>query len=142
MRFLICRICLALLVICATSASSFAKYLCAINEVYRCVAVAGCTRVSPRDANLAGVMVLDVQKKQLSLTTIDGTSMTDIVDNITITDNAVLLYGTGKRKTDRTFSAAISLKTGNISAGLSTLDSSFAMSGTCSAEPHAEIEGK
>ena len=33
-----------------------------INEVYECVTVTGCSRVSLEDANVAGIMVLDVEK--------------------------------------------------------------------------------
>jgi hypothetical protein len=135
MRLLICQTCFSLVAICATSAPSFGNYLCAVNEVYECVAVAGCKRVSPSDANLAGVMVLDVQKKQLSLAPLGGVPRTDDVESLTVTDDAILLYGTGKRKADRTFSAVVSLKTGKLSAGVSTLDSSFALTGTCSSEP-------
>jgi hypothetical protein len=138
MPFAIYGICLGLALLCATSTTSFAKYLCAINEVYQCVAVAGCKRVAPGEANLAGVMVLDVQKKQLSLAPLGGMPRTDKIDFLKQTDDAVLFYGTGKRMADRTFSAVISLKTGNLSAGLSTLDSSFALLGTCSAEPQFE----
>jgi hypothetical protein len=135
MRLLIYKTCLSLAALCATSAASFGNYLCAINEVYECAAVAGCKRVSPSDANLAGVMVLDVQKKQLSLAPLGGAPRADNVETITVTDDAILLYGTGKQKADRTFSAVISLKTGNLSAGVSTLDSSFALVGTCSSAP-------
>ena len=128
---------LALAVLCVTSATSFAEtsYLCAINEVYECVAVAGCKRVSPKNANLAGVMVLDVEKKQLRLAPLGGRSRTDDIESLTVTDDGILLYGLGKREADRTWSAVISLKTGNLSGGISTLRSSFAFSGTCSSKP-------
>jgi hypothetical protein len=128
---------LGLAVLCVTSATSFAEksYLCAINEVYECVAVTGCKRVSPEAANLAGVMVLDVEKKQLSLAPLGGAPRTDEIESLTVTDEAILLYGTGKRRPNRTFSAVISLKTGNLSAGVSTLNSSLALSGTCSSKP-------
>jgi hypothetical protein len=128
---------LGLAVLCVTSAPSFAEksYLCAINEVYECTAVTGCKRVSAKDANLAGVMVLDVKKKQLSLAPLGGRPRTDAIESLTVTDDAILLYGTGKRKPNRTFSAVISLKTGNLSAGVSTLDSSLALSGACSSKP-------
>jgi hypothetical protein len=128
---------LGIAVLCVTSATSFAEnsYLCAINEVYECVAVTGCKRVSPNDANLAGVMVLDVDKKQLSLAPLGGSPRTDAIESLTVTDDAILFYGTGKRKPNRTFSAVISLRTGNLSAGVSTLDSSLALSGTCSSKP-------
>jgi hypothetical protein len=128
---------LGVAVLCVTSATSFAEesYLCAINEVYECVAVTGCKRISPKDANLAGVMILDVEKKQLSLAPLGGRPRTDDIESLTVTDDAILLYGIGKREADRTWSAVISLKTGNLSGGVSTLDSSFAFSGTCSFKP-------
>ena len=137
MRLSIYKAGLGLALLCVTSATSFAEnsYLCAINEVYECVAVTGCKRVSPKDANLAGVMVLDVKKKKLSLAPLGGRLRTDDIDSLTVTDDAILLYGLGKRKADRTWSAVISLKTGNLSGGVSTLDSSLAFSGTCSTKP-------
>jgi hypothetical protein len=128
---------LGLAVLCVTSASSFAEvsYLCAVNEVYECVAVTGCKRVSPKDANLGGVMVLDVEKKQLSLAPIIGEQRVEDVKSLTVTDDAVLLFGVGRRKADRTWNAVISLKTGNLSGGVATLSSSLAFSGTCSSKP-------
>jgi hypothetical protein len=128
---------LALAALCLTSATSLAEksYLCAVNEVYECVAVTGCSRVSPKDANLAGVMLLDVEKKQLSLAPLGGDPRTEDIEGLAVTDDAILLHGTSKRKADRTWSAVISLKTGNLSAGVSTPDSSLALTGTCSAKP-------
>jgi hypothetical protein len=80
-------------------------------------------------------MVLDVEKKQLSLAPLGGRPRTDDIESLTVTDDAILLYGIGKREADRTWSAVISLKTGNLSGGVSSLDSSFAFSGTCSSKP-------
>jgi hypothetical protein len=137
MRLSIYKGCLGLAVLCVTSATSYAEksYLCAVNEVYECAAVTGCSRVSLKDANLAGVMLLDVEKKQLTSAPIGEDPRTDDIEGLTVTDDAILLHGTGKRKTDRTWSAVISLKTGNLSAGVSTPESSLALSGTCSAKP-------
>jgi len=137
MRLSIYKGCLGLAAVCVTSATSHAEtsYLCAVNEVYECVAVTGCKRISPKDANLAGVMVLNVEKKQLSLAPLGGRPRADDIDIVTVTEDAVLLYGIGKRQADRTWSAVISLKTGSLSGGVSTLDSSFAFSGTCSSNP-------
>ena len=62
--------CVGLALLCMTPATGFAEeksYVCAINEVYECVAVTGCSRVSLQDANVAGIMVLDIEKKQLRL---------------------------------------------------------------------------
>jgi hypothetical protein len=130
---------LGLAALCVTSATSFAdqSYLCAINEVYECVGIAGCKRVSPQGANLAGVMVLDVKKREVRLAPLGGKPRADNVESITVTDEAILLYGMGMRKVDRTWSAVIALKTGNFSGGISTLRSSFAWSGTCSSNPDA-----
>jgi hypothetical protein len=121
-------------ILCLTSTTSLAEksYLCAVNEVYECVAVTGCSRVSLKEANLAGVMLLDVEKEQLSSAPLGEDPRTEDIEGLTVTDDAILLHGTGKRKTDRTWSAVISLKTGNLSAGVSTPDSSLALSGTCS----------
>jgi hypothetical protein len=58
-----------------TPATGFAvekTYVCAINEVYECVTVTGCSRVSLADANVAGIMVLDIEKKQLRSAPLGG----------------------------------------------------------------------
>ena len=102
---------LGLAVLCVTSATSFAEqsYLCAINEIYECVGITGCKRVSPKDANLGGIMVLDVKKKQVRLAPLGGRPRTDDIESIIVTDDAILLYGTGTRIADRTWSAVIAL---------------------------------
>ena len=48
MRISISRACLVLAFLSAAPAVAFAEksYLCAINEVYECVAVTGCSRIS------------------------------------------------------------------------------------------------
>jgi hypothetical protein len=81
------------------------------------------------------VLPLDVEKKQLSLAPIGGEPRTEDIEGFTVTDDAILLFGTGKRVADRTWSAVISLKTGNLSGGMSILDLSLAVSGTCSSTP-------
>jgi len=121
-----------------TPATSFAEttYLCAFSDVYECVAVTGCSRISLETANLPAVMMLDVENKKLSSAPLGQEVRSDDVENITVTDDAVLLHGIGKRgPTDRTFSALISRKTGKISAGVSTPDASLALSGSCTAKP-------
>ena len=54
---------------------------------------------------------------------------------LSVTNKAILIHGTGKRETDRTVSALISLETGNLTAGISTLNSSISLLGNCSAQP-------
>jgi hypothetical protein len=124
--------------LCMTSATGIAEeksYVCAINEVYECVTVTGCSRISLEDANVAGIMVLDLEKKQLRSAPLGGEPRADDIENVAVTDKAILLHGTGKRETDRTWSALISLETGNLTAGISTLDSSLSLLGNCSAKP-------
>ena len=136
MRISISKACLGFAFTCLAPAPVLAEqaYLCAINEVYECVAVAGCSRISLDDANLAGVMLIDVEKKQLSSAPLGQDQTTDAIDSVTIADDAILLHGLGKKDTNRTWSAVISLKTGNLSAGVSTPDSSLALSGRCTAK--------
>ena len=136
MRIWISKACLGFAFTCIAPAVCFAEqaYLCAINEVYECVAVSGCSRISLEDANLAGVMLIDVEQKQLSSAPLGGEPTSDAIDSVTVTDDAILLHGMGKKDTGRTWSAVISLKTGNLSAGVSTPSSSLALSGRCTAK--------
>jgi hypothetical protein len=131
------RACLVLAFICTAPAIAFAEksYLCAINEVYECVAVTGCSRISLDDANLVGVMLIDVEKKQLITAPLGQEPSSDTIDSIAETDEAILLHGTGKKDTNRTWSGVISLKTGALSAGVSTPDASLALAGRCTAKP-------
>ena len=49
MRISISKACVALTFLCMTPTTGFAEeksYVCAINEVYECVTVTGCSRVS------------------------------------------------------------------------------------------------
>ena len=136
MRISISKACLGFAFTCIASAPALAEqaYLCAINEVYECVAVAGCSRISLEDANLAGVMLIDVEKKQLSSAPLGQDPTTEAIDSVTVADDAILLHGLGKKDTNRTWSAVISIKTGNLSAGVSTPISSLALSGRCTAK--------
>lgn len=134
MRLLILRLGFGLAFLCMASATSFAEkaYLCAINEVYECVAVKGCNRISLATANLPAVILIDVENKKLSSAELGQEPTANDIDNVTVTDDSVLLHGIGKRgPTDRTWSALISLKTGKMSAGVSTPDASLALLGLC-----------
>ena len=138
MRNAISKACVGLAFLCMTPATGFAEeksYVCAINEVYECVTVTGCSRVSLQDANVAGIMVLDMEKKQLRSAPLGGEPRVDDIEGLSVTNKAILIYGTGKRETDRAVSALISLETGNLTAGISTLDSSISLLGNCSAQP-------
>jgi hypothetical protein len=138
MRISISNAWVGLALLCTTPPAAFAEeksYVCAINEVYECVTVAGCSRISLADANVAGIMVLDIEKKQLRSAPLGGEPRADDIEGIAMTGKAILLHGTGKRETDRTWNAIVSLETGNLTAGISTLDSSLSLLGNCSAKP-------
>ena len=138
MRNSISKACVGLAFLCMTPATGFAdekSYVCAINEVYECVTLTGCSRVSLADANVAGIMVLDIEKKQLRSAPLGGEPRADDIEGLIATDKAILIYGTGKRESDRTVSAIISLETGKLTAGISTLDSSISLLGNCSVQP-------
>ena len=119
----------------ATGLTEEKSYLCAINEVYECVAVTGCSRISLEDANLTGIMLIDVEKKQLRTAPLGGEQRADDIESLDVTDKAILLHGKGIKETDRSWSAVISLDTGNVTAGVSTLDSSLSLLGKCTAQP-------
>ena len=137
MRISISKVCvgLAFLMVPATGFTAEKSYVCAINEVYECVAVTGCSRISLEEANLVGIMLIDMEKKQLRTAPLGGEPRADDIESVAVTDKAILLHGTGKRETDRTWSAVISLETGNVTAGVSTLDSSLSLLGKCTAQP-------
>ena len=138
MRISIFNICVGLAFLCLVPTTGFTEeksYVCAINEVYECVAVTGCSRISLENANLAGIMLIDMEKKQLRTAPLGGETRADDIESVAVNDKAILLHGTGKRETNRTWSAIISLETGNLNAGVSTLDSSLALLGKCSAQP-------
>ena len=138
MRISISKFCVGLASICMAPAVGFAaekSYLCAINEVYECVAVTGCSRISLDDANLVGIMLIDLEKKQLRRAPLGGEPSADDIESVAVTDKAILLHGTGKKDADRTWSAVIALDTGNLTAGVSTLDSSLSLLGKCTAQP-------
>jgi hypothetical protein len=123
---------------CIVPATGFTEeksYLCAINEVYECVAVTGCSRISIDDANLVGVVIIDMEKKQLRTAPLGGEHRADDIDSVAVTDKAIVLHGSGIKQMDRTWSAVISLETGNLTAGVSTLDSSLFLLGKCTAQP-------
>jgi hypothetical protein len=68
-------------------------------------------------------MVLDLEKKQLRSAPLGGEPRADDIEGVDVTNKAILLHGTGKRETDRTWSTLISLETGNLTAGI--IDSRF-----------------
>jgi hypothetical protein len=139
MRILISMMSLSLTVSVACATPSLAaekSYLCAIHDVYECVDVTGCNRISLETANLAAVMVLDVENKKLKSAPIGQSAKAVDIDNLTIADKFILLHGIGQNApTPRSFSALIDTETGKLSAGVSTPDASLALTGKCTAQP-------
>jgi len=139
MRMTISKACLGLAVLCMAPTASVAaekSYVCAVHEVFECVAVKGCTPITLAAANLAAVMWVDLENKTLTTTAIGQKPTVSELKNVTVTDNAVLLHGLGKSGTsDRVWSAIISTKTGKLSAGVSTPDASLALQGRCTTKP-------
>jgi hypothetical protein len=139
MRILISMMSLSLTVSVACTTPSLAaekSYLCAIHDVYECVDVTGCNRISLETANLAAVMVLDVENKKLKSAPIGQEAKAVDIDNLTIADKFILLHGVGQNApTPRSFSALVDTETGKLSAGVSTPDASLALTGKCTAQP-------
>jgi hypothetical protein len=139
MRTLISMMSLSLTVSVASTAPSLSaekSYLCAIHDVYECVDVTGCNRISLETANLAAVMVLDVENKKLKSAPIGQEAKAVDIDNLTIADKFILLHGVGQNApTPRSFSALVDTETGKLSAGVSTPDASLALTGKSTAQP-------
>jgi hypothetical protein len=120
----------------APSLSAEKSYLCAIHDVYECVDVTGCNRISLETANLAAVIVLDVENKKLKSAAIGQDAKAVDINDLTITDKFILLHGIGQNTpTPRSFSALIDTETGKLSGGVSTPDASLALTGKCTAQP-------
>jgi hypothetical protein len=103
-------------------------YLCAIGEVYECVAVSGCKRAALEDINMSAFMTLDVDKKQLTSATMGEDTRTEDIEGISATDKAIFLYGT---QDEETWNATVSLETGALTGGITSGPSSFAIFGNC-----------
>jgi hypothetical protein len=63
--------------------------------------------------------------RSASTAPLGGDPRADDIDSVAMTNKAILLHGNGIKQTDRTWSAVISLETGNVTAGVSILDSSL-----------------
>jgi hypothetical protein len=124
-------------VACTTPSLAAEKsYLCAIHDVYECVDVTGCNRISLETANLAAVMLFDLENKKLKSAPIGQEAKAVDIENLTIADKFILLHGVGQNApTPRSFSALIDTETGKLSAGVSTPDASLALTGKCTAQP-------
>lgn len=125
--FLIAFTCL----VSGTASAASSTYICAISEAYECVTVEGCKRVSLNAINLSEFIMLDLDKKQLTAATMDEEARTEDIEGMTSTDKAIFLHGT---QDEESWNATISLKTGELTGGIASGSSSFAIFGNCTDE--------
>lgn len=135
MRSMILKAGLGLLCLFAMSASAFAAngaYMCAFTDVFECVDVEGCKRVTLDFVNLPPVLKIDFEKKVMTSDDL-GQEPRDVeIKDMVEQGDLVLLHGIGRNDVSpRSFSAAISTKTGKIHAGITTGDATLSLVGDC-----------
>ena len=135
MRSVILKAGLGLLCLFAAPASVFAAegtYMCAFTDAFECVDVKGCERVTLEFVNLPPVLKIDFDKKVMTSDDLGREPREVKVENIVEKGDIVLLHGIGENDVSpRSFSAAISTKTGKIHAGISTGDAVLSLVGDC-----------
>jgi hypothetical protein len=116
--------------LCALTATASAEgsYICAIGEVYECQPVIGCKEVSTDTINLSEFIVVDTDKKTLTGASLGETPQTEDAEGVVVTDKNIFLYG---NQDVETWHATVSLENGNLTGGISSGDSSFALFGHC-----------
>jgi len=135
MRSMISKAGLGLICLLAAPVTASAvegTYLCAFTDVHECDAVKGCHRVSLDFANLAPVLKFDFDKKTMTSDEIGSDPREINLENMQEKGGVVLLHGIGSNPdSPRSFSAAISTKTGKIRAGITTADAVLSLTGDC-----------
>ncbi|WP_141701853.1 hypothetical protein [Methyloceanibacter stevinii] len=123
---------ICLLAVPATVSAAEGTYMCAVTDVYECVEVAGCKRVSLDFANLAPVLKFDFDKKVMTSDDIGSDPREIALNNMEEMGDVLLFHGIGQNKeSPRSFSAVISKKTGKIRAGITTADATLSLTGDC-----------
>ena len=112
----------------AVAQSADKVFICAFNEVRECKPFGDCKRVSPKDANLAPIVMLDLEKKELVSISMGDPNREELIGGIKSTDDAVYLHG---QQGKEAWSAVISLKTGSMTANISVEDLGFVVFGNC-----------
>lgn len=135
MRFVISKVGLGLLCLFAAPAyvaAAEGTYTCAFTDIFECVDVVGCKRVTNDTVNLPPVLELDLDKNVMTSDDL-GEDPTDIeIEDVVKSGDLVLLHGIGRNEVSpRSFSAAISTKTGKLHAGITTGDATLALVGDC-----------
>jgi hypothetical protein len=109
-------------------AASAEAYLCAITQVYECEDVTGCKQVSTKTVNLAELMVLDTDKKTLTGASLNEKPQSEEIEGLHITEKHIFIHG---HQDEESWNTTISLENGNLTGGISSGDSSFALFGHC-----------
>ena len=125
---LIAGLCALPVAVSVAHAAASGSYLCAIGEVYECEAVTGCKRASTNTINLSEFILVDVDKKQMTEIAIGENGETEDVEGLSSTDKAIFLHG---HQDQETWNATISLENGELTGGISSGPSSFALFGHC-----------
>lgn len=135
MRSMITKAGLGLLCLFATPAAVSAAqgtYMCAFTDIFECVDVAGCKRVTNDDVNLPPVLKIDFDKKVMTSDDLEKDPTDVEIKDMVEKGDLVLLHGIGRNEVSpRSFSAAISTKTGKFHAGITTGDATLALVGDC-----------
>ena len=135
MRSMISKAGLGLLCLFAVPASVSAAegtFMCAFTDIFECVDVEGCQRVTNDSVNLPPVLKLDFDKKVMTSDDLEKDPTEIDIKDMVETGDIVLLHGIGKNEiSPRSFSAAIPTKTGKFHAGITTGDATLALVGDC-----------
>jgi hypothetical protein len=106
---------------------AFAIYACAVAEVFECTAVAGCKRVSARQANLPPMVTLNVKEKKLFSGLFGGDALFS-AGAIHEDEKILILHG---RQGLQTWTAVVDKNTGDMSGTISQLGRTFSQFGHC-----------
>ena len=109
------------------SLSAEKMMVCAFSEVRKCTPLGTCQRVSPKEVNLAPIVMLDLENKELFSVSIGDSGRREAID-VKMTNDAVFLNG---QQGKEAWSAVISLTTGSMTANVSLEGVGFVMFGDC-----------
>jgi hypothetical protein len=116
------------MVIAPAARSAEKIMICAFSEVQKCKPFGQCRRASPKDVNVAPIIMLDLEKKELVSASIGDSGRREAIEGVKTTDDTVFLYG---QQDEEAWTAVISLKTGLMTASVSADGVGFVMFGNC-----------
>lgn len=123
---------LCLLAAPASVTAAEGTFTCAFTDIFECADVVGCTRVTNESVNLPPVLELDFDKKVMTSDDLDKDPTEIDIKDMVVTGDLVLLHGIGRNEiSPRSFSAAISTKSGKFHAAITTGDATLALTGDC-----------